>query len=351
MSEFIFRMPAGTPDLDFTSLEAYIRAAYDGEDLLFSDHAEIGTTVQVVWRGSRRPGLEIPPCIDFSLYDTVIARIYQDRAEFPVTGDTHMATTEWIARIVRDNAIGGGAGRIRRRAADPLVPGPRGYVGPLAIDYDREQLVEGHAYPAGDIEGMRRRNAEQAAKRAIERERLSAEWSARQQREDELKTWTHPQYGPLYAIEGHDLDHGFHWRVADGSYFDTIGYIRDTRVTPGDPPYMASPEPSLNAGQDIPVLAASAGGDSSLIPVFTAFAGSADHRQDELGPFPTVAEALAAVAEAEKDTLAALTQAAQDSAARAGKRQAWTDAEIPDGTADRALTDPGRTPEQETAQS
>jgi hypothetical protein len=156
-SPYIFRMPEDTPDLDFGSLQRLLWPAT-------AEH-KIGTTVTITGTGldSDEPG------IAFRLYDTVIAVIRRDSVEFPVTGDVHMATSEWIARIVRDNAIGRGAGRIRRRQADPLVPGPRGYAGPLAIDYDRDRLVEGHTYPVGDIEGMRRKNAEWKARWDAER--------------------------------------------------------------------------------------------------------------------------------------------------------------------------------------
>lgn len=172
MGQFIFRMPENTPDLDFTSLEAYIRAAYDGEGPRHGDHAEIGTTVQVVWHGSRRPGLELPPAVDFQLYGLHIARIFPDRVNFAKHDDPHMATGEWVAKIIRDNAIGTSAGRIRRRKADGEGPWmSRGRAGLLVIDGDRDKPVTGRTYPVGDIEGMHRRNAESEAAWAAERER------------------------------------------------------------------------------------------------------------------------------------------------------------------------------------
>ena len=146
MSGFIFRMPAGTPRLDYGGLTAYIRAAYNGEKLRYGDHARIGTTVRVRYTGTRPGIVPMRDVIEFQLYDLTIAVISRNRVEFPFTRDAHMATGEWISRIVRDNQIGGGVFRVRRRAHDPLIPGPRGYVGPLIIDGDRDRPVEGYGY-------------------------------------------------------------------------------------------------------------------------------------------------------------------------------------------------------------
>jgi len=162
MGQYIFRVPADTPDLDFGSLQRLLWPAT-------SEH-KIGTTVTVT-------GTDLDtstPGIALRLYDTVIAVIRRESVDFPVTGDAHMATTEWIAKIVRDNAIGYGAGRIRRRKSDPLVPGPRGYAGPLAIDYDRDRLIEGRSYPVGDIGRLHRRRAIRQAELAAERKRVNA---------------------------------------------------------------------------------------------------------------------------------------------------------------------------------
>jgi hypothetical protein len=165
MGRFIFRMPANCPDLDFKSLEAYIRAAYDGEDLRNGDHAGIGTTVRVTYEDSLVTGVPMPPRIAVRLYGLRIAAVYRHAVYFQQTGDAHMATTEWIAKIVRDNAIGTSVFRVRRRKSDSLVEGPRGYMGPLAIGGDRDRLVEGYWYRVGDIEGQRRQHAEQKARR------------------------------------------------------------------------------------------------------------------------------------------------------------------------------------------
>jgi hypothetical protein len=291
-SSYIFRMPEGCPYLDFTSLKAYIRAAYNSEDLHFTDHAEIGTTVRVVWHGSRRPRLELPPSIAFELYGFTAAEIYPDRVGFAAADDPHMATTAWLSRIVYDNAIGHGVSRVRRRKADGEGPPiARGHAGLLVIDGNRDKLVTGQSYPVGDIESQRRKDAEQQTARAAARERYAEESRQR----EALKTWRHPQYGWLYAVEEHHLDHGYHWRVMDSTFCDTIGYIRDCRVGPGQPAHQASPYP----GSKIPLLTTLAGGDAAWLPVFTAFAGGADHRQDALGTFCTIAEALAAIAGAQ----------------------------------------------------
>jgi|HubBroStandDraft_3_1064219.scaffolds.fasta_scaffold258250_1 hypothetical protein len=159
MSEFIFRMPEHAPDLDFESLEAYIRAVVRGADLRNGDHAEIGTTVRVTYEDSPVTGVPMPARMTVRLYGLRIAAVYRHAVYFQQTGDAHMATTEWIAKVVRDNAIGTSVFRVRRRKSDPLVEGPRGYMGPLAIGGDRDRLVEGYWYRVGDIEGQRRQDA------------------------------------------------------------------------------------------------------------------------------------------------------------------------------------------------
>lgn len=140
MSEFIFRFPADTPKLDYNGLSHYIHDRFGDR----AGSGSIGTTVTITHRTRDREA-----GITFILYGTTIAVIRPGRAEFPFTTDAHMATAEWIGRIVRDNGIGGGVFRMRRRAADPLIPGPHGYVSPLLVDGNYDRPVNGYAYPAG----------------------------------------------------------------------------------------------------------------------------------------------------------------------------------------------------------
>lgn len=141
MPGFIFRMPANVPDLTYESLDNWL-----GNNRTRA----IGTTVSVrrnIWPISG-------PAISIYLYGTGIARLLQrtHAVYFPAHGDTHMATGEWLGKIIRDNGIGNGVWRIRRRASDPLTLGPRGFTGPLAVDGDRAQLVEGRTYPAANYQ-------------------------------------------------------------------------------------------------------------------------------------------------------------------------------------------------------
>jgi hypothetical protein len=154
-SNFQFRFPADVPDLTFEPLAARLRAVCN-LDRCTSCILEIGTTVLVRW-GPRRESVLI------RLYSTTIAVLGADgTVRFP-NDDPHMATTEWISRIVRDNGLGGGAGRIRRRKSDG--PGPemaRGQAGLLCIDWDRDKPVHGPVHlvdrervPAGTWQGAR----------------------------------------------------------------------------------------------------------------------------------------------------------------------------------------------------
>ena len=133
-SEYAFRAPAGTPELTCEGLSAYLGAS--------RSKRAIGTTVTVM-HVAAAPG---EPAYDFRLYGLVIAQIFPGRVYFPRTDDTHQATSSWLSAIVRDNGIGSGVWRIRRRAAD--VPGPMGG-GLLAVDGDRDRPVEGYAYRVG----------------------------------------------------------------------------------------------------------------------------------------------------------------------------------------------------------
>jgi hypothetical protein len=105
MPEYLFRFPASMPELTYAGLGRTDR---------------IGRTVRVDhWPMTRV----------LRLYGTVIARIYEDRVEFPVTGDQHQATREWLVRIVRDNGIGNTVWRDRR--------------GVLLVDGTKNRPVEG----------------------------------------------------------------------------------------------------------------------------------------------------------------------------------------------------------------
>ena len=258
MNNYQFRFPADTPELDFASLAAYL----DGWD-----ERAIGTTVTVE---SYREGV-----IDILLYGLRIAQIGPNIVFFPGPDDPHMATSAWLGRIVRDNAMGSNVWRVRRLKGDG--PGPevaRGRAGLLCIDGDRDKPVFGRAYPVGDIEGMRRRDAESRVQLAADRVR----WAEESARREALKTWT-GDGGTFYATDDYSHEHGTYWRVVDGTFrdggaaYDTVGYVHDTRPGSG-----ASPEP-----------------DPENKPVFMAFTGGEDHRRDSFGPFCDIWAALAVI--------------------------------------------------------
>ena len=263
MSNFIFKIPAGTPDLTFEDLDAWLGRA---------SARAIGTTV-VIYRN--------PDAITIELYGLIIAELYESpkrRVVFGSTDDAHLATTEWLGKIIRDNCIGSSVYRVRRHKVDG--PGPavsRGQAGLLIIDGDRGKTVFGQTYPVSKarIAAQRRTDAERQKQWAAEREQYAAE----SERREALKQYVHPALGPVYAIDGNgQLSHGYHWQVVDSSFSGTLGYVRDTRPAPGDPWYAASPEPGENA--------------------FTAFAGGdQDTSGDALGAFSTMAGALAAIAD------------------------------------------------------
>jgi len=88
MPPYIFKMPENTPELTHEGLTAWI----EGHDTL-----DIGTTVHV-WRDDEH--------VMFSLYGTVLARIGRHFVEFTEHGDRHLATTQWLSKIVYDNGAG-----------------------------------------------------------------------------------------------------------------------------------------------------------------------------------------------------------------------------------------------------
>lgn len=171
MGEYIFRWPADTPEMTYEGLAARLGAAgCDSHDR----HgrwctAKIGTTVTLRW---------CREAVQVQLYSTTIAFILPGTVVFP-NDDPHTATTEWIARIVRDNGIGNGAGRIRRRKSDG--PGPmmaRGQAGLLCIDYDRDKPVFGPVHQV---------NRKRMAADRDHRERWAAEMAFRRDHPDEWK--------------------------------------------------------------------------------------------------------------------------------------------------------------------
>jgi hypothetical protein len=90
----------------------------------------IGTTVTVEWESADLMWPE--PRYRVRLYRTTIAYVSATRVSFPVTGDQHQATREWLAQIVHDNRIGGSVYRHR---------------GVLVIGGDKP--LEGHSFPVG----------------------------------------------------------------------------------------------------------------------------------------------------------------------------------------------------------
>jgi hypothetical protein len=262
VSDYIFRFPRGCPALDFASLSAWTG---------MRRWREIGTTVTVTYTAETAIEPVRPAEFRIRLYGTEIAVVRPREVLFPGPDDPHMATTAWVGQIVRDNAIGGGVGRIRRRKADGEGPRMgRGRAGLLVIG-GRDRPVFGHAYPVGDIAGMRRRQAEAEARWAVQR----AEYAEETRRREALRTFAHPVLGSLYAITRDTREHGYHWEVVDGTFCDQQGYVRDCRVGRDDPWYSASPEPGPKA--------------------FTAFAGGPEHRTEALGAFDEMAGALSAI--------------------------------------------------------
>lgn len=157
MQEFIFRFPADTPRLDFETLAGLLRDRWypmaDGEH-----YATIGTTVRIRWHGGteRSAHAALPPAIWIELYGLRIAKVMPGSVYFPGPDDPHVTTTEWIAKIVRDNRLGSGAFRVRRHKGDGEGPPvARGHAGLLTIDGDRERPVFGHAYPVRTREETR----------------------------------------------------------------------------------------------------------------------------------------------------------------------------------------------------
>jgi hypothetical protein len=139
-SEFIFCFPADMPEMTFEALAARLRAVCD-RDRCTSCTSKIGSTVQIRWRTTGRSSILV------RLYETTIAVLSWDgTVRFP-NDDPHMATTQWISRIVYDNGLGSNVGRIRRRKADG--PGPemaRGQAGLLTIDSNRDTPVHGRIW-------------------------------------------------------------------------------------------------------------------------------------------------------------------------------------------------------------
>jgi hypothetical protein len=141
VNDYQFRWPADVPEMTFAALAARLSELCDRANCV-SDYVPLGTTVQVRWHTRDHSSILV------RLYDTTIAVLTSDDTiRFP-NDDPHMATTAWIARIVRDNGLGHSVQRIRRRAGDG--PGPemsRGQAGLLVIDGDRDKPVHGRSWP------------------------------------------------------------------------------------------------------------------------------------------------------------------------------------------------------------
>ena len=160
-SNFIIRIPAGTPDLTFDDLDAWLGPA---------SARAIGTTV-VIYRN--------PDAITIELYGVIIAELSERprRVRFPSADDAHLTTTEWLGKIIRDNAIGSSVSRVRRHKADG--PGPavsRGEAGLLIIDGDRGRTVFGQTYPVSKtrIAAQRQAAAERQTQWAVIQEGTAA---------------------------------------------------------------------------------------------------------------------------------------------------------------------------------
>ena len=174
MNDYIFRMPEGTPKLTFEALSAQLDALCDRPRCTPCTLA-VGTTVTICWHGAARGH-----AVAFQLYGLGIAVISQKLVQFPVTGDAHIATTGWLAKIIRDNGLGSSAWRIRRHKADgPGTPAARGRAGLLCIDGDRDRPVEGHGYPVDHARIAQDRDYAERWAAELEFRRLHpAQWEA-----------------------------------------------------------------------------------------------------------------------------------------------------------------------------
>lgn len=232
-SNYIFRFPEGTPDLTFDDLAAWLGGR--------SGRA-IGTTVVIAHMPATETQFE---SIDIELYGLVIARLMNKpgRVEFPSADDPHLATTEWISKVVRDNCVGSSVGRIRRSRKDPLGPPvARGRAGLLVIypPGDRSKQVFGQMYPVSRARIAKARKAD--ARRQVEWAAQREQYAAESSRLEALKTTQHPVLGPVHAVADIGKPDEWNWRAVDGQYFDTLGWINDTRITPDSNWFDVSPE-------------------------------------------------------------------------------------------------------------
>lgn len=141
MITYQFRFPADTPEMNYNTLAARLRAVCDRERCT-SCTVRVGSTITVRWYDRARTTVQV------QLYNTCIAIMDERTVRFP-NDDPHMTTTAWIGKIVADNGLGGNVGRIRRRKADG--PGPEtsrgGQAGLLVIDFDHNAPVHGRVWP------------------------------------------------------------------------------------------------------------------------------------------------------------------------------------------------------------
>jgi len=143
MPQYYFRFPADTPELTYDGLAAYVRKHWRLHPEGWR-YAPVGRTVTIHERRPGGPGHEV---YDVYLYRLRIARLTPNAVSFGQADDGHLATREWLARIVADNGLGSTAWRIRRHKSDG--PGPavaRGQAGLLVIDGDRSKPVHGQVY-------------------------------------------------------------------------------------------------------------------------------------------------------------------------------------------------------------
>jgi hypothetical protein len=125
MAQFIFRMPAGVPMLNYASL----RELAAGDVPASRYRRALGTTISLRLEDGYQP------FIAFRLYQTTLAIIHPDKVWFTGHGDLHQATREWISKIIFDNGIGTQAFREKFT---------------LYVDGDRSRPVEGHDYPVSE---------------------------------------------------------------------------------------------------------------------------------------------------------------------------------------------------------